>query len=163
MGAQQTIEAYRPEPIQRAPERTQRARVEPPNCSLCSDRHDRPRQSVCTCNHCSRPLCSDCMASHVDELPQTITQFTHQLNQLEQEFDLKQVRIQEEVSESTDEIVQYFQTYINELMRAYQTILIGVVRSEQDAKVINLLIKLYFNTLLFPGISGSASIGIANH
>ncbi len=129
------------------------ARVEPTICSLCSDRYQRPRQSVCICNHCSRPLCSDCMNDHIDELPKTITQFTHQLHQLEGEFQSKQKMVQEEVSKSTDEVIQYFQTYINGLMQAYHAILADVEKSKQDANVINLSIKLFFNILPFLGIS----------
>ncbi len=135
--AQGTIQERTPEPIQRT-------RVEPTICSLCSDRYQRARQSVCTCNHCSLPLCSDCMGDHIDELPKNIAQLTRQLHELERVFQSKQNMVQEEVAKSTDEIKQCFKTYQNDLLEAHQAIIVGVEKAKQDAKVIQPIDKIIF-------------------
>ncbi len=132
---------------ERTPEPIQTINVEPTICSLCLDRNQRVRQSVCTCNHCSLPLCSDCMGEHIDELPKNIAQLTHQLHELEKIFQSKQNMVQEEISKSTAEIKQCFKTYQNDLLEAHQAIIVGVEKAKQDAKVINQSIKLFFNII----------------
>ena len=107
-------------------------------CWLCLDRFQRERHSVCTCNHCSLPLCSDCMRDHIDELPKSIAQLSGQLHQLQDTFQSKQNMVDDEVSKSKTEIKQCFKTYQSDLFEAHEATIAELDKTKQDAKVNNL-------------------------
>lgn len=109
--------------------------AEPTICWLCLDRFQRERHSVCTCNHCSLPLCSDCMRDHIDELPKSIAQLSGQLHQLQEQYQSKQNMVDEEISKSKAEVKQCFKTYQNDLFEAHETIITELDKAKQDAKV----------------------------
>jgi len=122
----------------------QRTTAEPEVCFLCMDRYLRQRQSVCTCSHCSLPLCSDCLHDHIDDLPKNVAQLSHQLHELEELLQTKKDMVQQEVSKSNDEIKQCIKTYQNKLVEAQHAIFVGIENAKQEADVIILLKRLFF-------------------
>ena len=120
----------------RAEEPAQKSTVELDLCWLCLSRDHRERQSVCTCNHCSYPLCTDCMNNHTNELPQNVAQLSVQLHDLEQLFQIKQNMVEQEISMSNEEIKHYFKTYQNDLLEAHQAIINDIGNERQNAEVI---------------------------
>lgn len=133
-------------------ETIQRTTVEPETCSLCMNRYQRQRQSICACSHCSLPLCFDCLHDHIDELPKNVAQLSHQFHELEELLQTKTEMVQQEVSKSNDEIKQGIKTYQNELVEAQHAIFVGIENAKQNADVIILLKRLFFNFLVFRDI-----------
>ncbi len=117
-------------------------------CWLCLTKHQRERQSVCTCKHCSFPLCFDCMEDHSNELPQNVTQLTEQFNELEQLFQSKQNMVRQESSKSLEEIKHCIKTCQNKLTDKHEEIRDDIAHAKQDAEVMKLLIKPFFLNIL---------------
>jgi ElaB/YqjD/DUF883 family membrane-anchored ribosome-binding protein len=130
-------------------ETTQRTTVEPKPCSLCMSSYQRERQSICTCNYCSLPLCSACLNDHIDELPKSIAQLSHKFHKLEQLFQTKKDMVQQESSKSIVKIKKCLKTSQNDLVEARQKIIEGIKKAKQDAEVIILLMKSLFNIVFF--------------
>jgi len=123
-------------------EPSEKTSIEPDLCWLCLNRDQQERPSVCTCSHCSYPLCSDCVKGCNNELPQNITQLSNQFHEVEQLFETKQNMVERGVSKSKKEIKQCFKTYRNDLIEAHHMIIVGIENERQNAKVIRSLIKL---------------------
>ena len=63
-------------------EKSKKAELQP--CSPCLQKYKRKQLSVCTCNHCSFSLCTDCMNDHIEEQPENVAKLFDQLHGLEQ-------------------------------------------------------------------------------
>jgi hypothetical protein len=123
-------------------EPSEKTSIEPDLCWLCLNRDQLKRPSVCTCSHCSYPLCSDCVKDCNYELPENITQLSNQFHEVEQLFETKQNMVEQGVSTSKKEIKRCFKTYRNDLLEAHHMIIVGIENERQNAKVIRSLIKL---------------------
>jgi ElaB/YqjD/DUF883 family membrane-anchored ribosome-binding protein len=97
-------------------------------------------------------LCFDCLHDHIDELPKNVAQLSHQFHELEELLQTKTEMVQQEVSKSNDEIKQGIKTYQNELVEAQHAIFVGIENAKQNADVIILLKRLFFNFLVFRDI-----------
>lgn len=104
-------------------------------CVLCTTKHNRTRASFCQCQHCSIPLCFECMKQHHDELLQDVEQISHQYNELREFIQGKQKMIDEETMKCAADVNRYFDGYIDELRATQKTILEEMEKAKQKAHV----------------------------
>ncbi|UJR27031.1 hypothetical protein I4U23_008335 [Adineta vaga] len=109
--------------------------TEPERCWLCLNRYQRERLSSCTCNHCSRSLCSECMNIHTNELPQNVGQLSKQLHDLEELLQTKQDIVQEELIQSKQTVKEYLKKCQNDLLEINQEITIGIKNEKQNTEL----------------------------
>lgn len=105
------------------------------SCSLCSSKYKRSRPSFCKCQHCSISLCIDCTKEHHDILLQDVYQVSHEYNQIKELVQKKQRTIADETAQSIEDVNKYFETYIDELGKIRQQILLNIEQAKQDALV----------------------------
>lgn len=104
-------------------------------CVLCSTKHNRTRASFCQCQHCSIPLCFECMKQHHDELLQDVEQISHQYNELRQLVQSKQNTIEEETAKYAADVHRYFDSYIDQIRVTQKNILEEMENAKQKAQV----------------------------
>ncbi len=105
------------------------------SCVLCSNNYNRTRPSFCQCQHCSIPLCFDCMKEHHEELLQDVGQMSHQYNELQQLIQNKQMMIVDETAKSIEDVNRYFDTYIDQLRDTQKKIIANMEVVKQNAQV----------------------------
>ncbi|CAF0761619.1 unnamed protein product [Adineta ricciae] len=104
------------------------------SCLFCSTKYDRSRPSICLCQHCSIPLCFECMKQHHDDILQDTAQLSHQYNELRQLFETKKKMIVDETASTIETVNNHFNSYINELLDAQHRIIEELKTTEQQAK-----------------------------
>ncbi|CAF1420126.1 unnamed protein product [Adineta ricciae] len=103
-------------------------------CLFCSTKYDRSRPPICLCQHCSIPLCFECMKQHHDEILQDTAQLSHQYNELRQLFETKTKMVIDETASTIETVNNHFNSYINELLDTQHRIIEELRTTEQQAQ-----------------------------
>ncbi len=120
-------------------------------CVLCTSNYNRTRPSFCQCQHCSIPLCFDCMKEHHEALLQDVTEISHQYNELQQLIQTKQMMVVDETTKCILDVNQYFDTHIDQLRETQKKIIANMDVAKQNAQVTRekLLLMTKINIRLF--------------